>query len=278
MFKRVFTWKGCITRCEFIITFVLAIVLIHVFVSLAFDMFYLHYPFNNMRFNLSLSFFYPLTVLGFVLGVIPLLIFNLFYINKLVIQWRGVYDTDFLPLIIAVDILFVLYIFQCFKRCHDLDKSGLYCLIPIWNPIALLFCRGEEGTNKYDIEEESESEKNERERERLMNEKTNYTLEDLQFIAKEHIFDCIPEERIWIGDSLYHKAYANACIRGRIPQPENIKSCPPCPFCGKKSEELLWFSFRSLPDTWRKLHGREGKLAVCPNCHRPVAFKCEAMN
>ena len=135
MFKRVFTWKGCINRCEFIITFVLAIVLIHVFVSLAFDMFYLHYPFNNMRFNLSLSFFYPLTVLGFVLGVIPLLLSNLFYINKSVIQWRGVYDTDFLPLMIVVDILFVLYIFQCFKRCHDLGKSGLYCLIPFWNPI-----------------------------------------------------------------------------------------------------------------------------------------------
>ena len=67
-----------------------------------------------------------------------------------------------------IDILFVLYIFQCFKRCHDIGKSGLYCLIPLWNPVALLFCRGDEGTNMYDSKEESEDEKNERERERLM--------------------------------------------------------------------------------------------------------------
>ena len=154
MFRRFYTWKGRINRCEFIITFVLAIVLIHVFVYLAYNMFYEHYPFNNLQFKLSLSIFYPLTVLGFVLGVIPLLLFNLFCLNQMVIQWRGVYDTNFLPLMIIVDILFVLYIFQCFKRCHDIGDSGLCCLIPLWNPVVFLFCRGNEGTNVYYSKEE----------------------------------------------------------------------------------------------------------------------------
>ena len=175
MFKRLFTWKGRINRSEFIITFVLAIVLTHIFAYLANFMFYQHYPWGNLRFNITMSFGYTLTILGFILGL-PLLIYNLYIMNKLVIQWNGVYGTEFLPLMIAVDILFVLYIFQCFKRCHDIEYSGLYCLIPLWNPFALLFCRGDEGKNMYDLEEESEDEKNERERERLMNEKTDYTL------------------------------------------------------------------------------------------------------
>ena len=160
-FKRLFTWKGRISRCEFIVTFVLAILLIYVFSDLAFNMFYEHYPFNNLRFNIAMGIHFPLVVLGFVFGVIPLLLVNLFCLNQMVIQSRGLYDMDFLPLMIVVDILFVLYLFQCFKRCHDLGKSGLYCLIPIWNPIALLFCRGDKGENEYDLEKNPKTKKKE---------------------------------------------------------------------------------------------------------------------
>ena len=168
MFKGLFTWKGRISRSEFIITFVLAIVLTHIFAYLANFMFYQHYPWGNLRFNITMSISYTVTILGFIFGLLPLLIYNLYIMNELVIQWNGIYGTEFLPLMMAVDILCVLYILQCFKRCHDIDKSGLYCLIPLWNPVALLFCRGDEGTNMYDSKEESEDEKNERERERLM--------------------------------------------------------------------------------------------------------------
>lgn len=161
MFKRLFTWKGRINRSEFIITFVLAIVLIHIFVYLANSMFYQHYPWGNLRFNISMSISYTVTIFGFIFGLLPLLMFNLYCINDMVLQWHGVYGIDFLPLLILIDILFVLYIFQCFKRFHDIGKSGLYCLIPLWNPVALLFCRGDEGSNMYDLEEESEDEKKE---------------------------------------------------------------------------------------------------------------------
>lgn len=149
MFKRLFTWKGRINRSEFIITFILGIVLIHMFAYLANVEFYQHYPWGNIRFNITMNIGYMFTILGFIF-CLPLLIYNLYIMNKLVILWNGVYGTEFIPLTIAVDMLFVLYIFQCIKRCHDLGVSGLYSLIPIWNPFALLFLRGDEGENDYD--------------------------------------------------------------------------------------------------------------------------------
>lgn len=149
MFKRLFTWKGRINRSEFIITFILGIVLIHMFAYLANVEFYQHYPWGNFRFNITMNIGYMFTILGFIF-CLPLLIYNLYIMNKLVILWNGVYGTEFIPLTIAVDLLFVLYIFQCIKRCHDLGDPGLYSLIPIWNPLALLFLRGDEGENDYD--------------------------------------------------------------------------------------------------------------------------------
>lgn len=47
MFKRLFTWKGRINRREFIITFILGIVLIHMFAYLANVEFYQHYPYGG---------------------------------------------------------------------------------------------------------------------------------------------------------------------------------------------------------------------------------------
>ena len=102
---------------------------------------------GEFRFNITMNIGYMFTILGFIF-CLPLLIYNLYIMNKLVILWNGVYGTEFIPLTIAVDMLFVLYIFQCIKRCHDLGVSGLYSLIR--NPFALLFLRGDEGENDYD--------------------------------------------------------------------------------------------------------------------------------
>ncbi len=164
MFKRLFTWKGRISRREFIITFILGILLIHVFPYIASYILSQHYSFGNSKFNIAMGLSYTAAILGIIWGLLPLLIFNLYSINEMVIRWNGVYGIDFLPLLILIDILFVLYLFQCFKRCHDLGDSGLYSLIPIWNPLALLFLRGDEGENDYGLEEEPDDEKNENER------------------------------------------------------------------------------------------------------------------
>lgn len=95
MFKRLFTWKGRINRSEFIITFILGIVLIHVFAYLASSVFYQHYPWGNFRFNITMNIGYMFTILGFIL-CLPLLIYNLYIMNKLVILWNGVYGTEFI--------------------------------------------------------------------------------------------------------------------------------------------------------------------------------------
>lgn len=45
--------------------------------------------------------------------------------------------------------LWIWYLFQSIKRCHDLGDSGWYVLIPLFNPFALLFLKGDEGINEY---------------------------------------------------------------------------------------------------------------------------------
>jgi uncharacterized membrane protein YhaH (DUF805 family) len=35
------------------------------------------------------------------------------------------------------------------QRCHDMDKSGWYCLIPIYGPIIMFFIEGTSGWNEY---------------------------------------------------------------------------------------------------------------------------------
>jgi len=37
----------------------------------------------------------------------------------------------------------------CVQRCHDMDKPGWYCLIPIYGSIIMLFVEGTKGYNSY---------------------------------------------------------------------------------------------------------------------------------
>ena len=45
----------------------------------------------------------------------------------------------FLTEAIIVDLLYVLYIIQCIRRCRDLGKKWYWCFVPFFNPLALLF-------------------------------------------------------------------------------------------------------------------------------------------
>ena len=51
-----------------------------------------------------------------------------------------------------------------------------------------------------------------------------------------------------------------------------------CPQCGAAPSDLHWIYFRSPPETWELLCGREGWLALCERCHRQVHFDLTAMN
>ena len=51
---------------------------------------------------------------------------------------------EYFYLAIIVDIMFILYVFQCIKRCHDMGRSWWFSMIPLFNPYALLFCKSKD--------------------------------------------------------------------------------------------------------------------------------------
>ena len=58
------------------------------------------------------------------------------------------------PVTVAIYLVVLVFIIwiglaSSVKRCHDLDKSGWWCLVPIWNVVALCFFKGTEGENRY---------------------------------------------------------------------------------------------------------------------------------
>jgi len=51
-----------------------------------------------------------------------------------------------------------------------------------------------------------------------------------------------------------------------------------CPECRRSAASLEWLYFRSPPETWRHLVGREGWLSICEDCHQQVDFFLTVMN
>ncbi|MBR3618137.1 MAG: hypothetical protein IKN44_00090 [Bacteroidaceae bacterium] len=64
----------------------------------------------------------------------------------------------------------------------------------------------------------------------------------------------------------------DACMDNVIEPQEKGMTCPAC------GKELTWIRFISPQWTWEHLCGREGPLAICKDCHKQVAFRCELMN
>ena len=61
------------------------------------------------------------------------------------------YETDRAMLIYlkVIDVLFfVLFVFQCIKRCHDWGHSGWFILIPFMI-IFLIFAEGDDDVNSF---------------------------------------------------------------------------------------------------------------------------------
>ena len=79
------------------------------------------------------------------------LLLYLFIYFILYFMIRIAYETSFTALIylkIIDAIFFILFVFQCIKRCHDWGHSGWFILIPFM-PIFLLFVEGDDEVNKY---------------------------------------------------------------------------------------------------------------------------------
>ena len=73
------------------------------------------------------------------------LILFLLYVLMGVIDNPSLYGLYF-----GLSLLFILVMtMQCIKRSHDLGHIGWGILFPIYNPLALMFLRGDEGINEY---------------------------------------------------------------------------------------------------------------------------------
>lgn len=46
-------------------------------------------------------------------------------------------------------VLYIIMILQGIKRCHDLGRSGWWVLVPFYNPLWLMFGKGDDGINEY---------------------------------------------------------------------------------------------------------------------------------
>ena len=80
---------------------------------------------------------------------ISYILFNLYYfVMQIYISMQGWYDIgwgSFIFMLFASSIM----IFQQIKRSHDMGHSGWFVLIPVFNPIWLMFAEGDDDVNEY---------------------------------------------------------------------------------------------------------------------------------
>ena len=87
------------------------------------------------------------TLFGLFGGCIPLAVLFLIFVTTDCFMVGPSESYDYFYLAIVVDIMFLLYVFQCVRRCHDMGRSRWFCMIPLFNPYALLFCKSKETRN-----------------------------------------------------------------------------------------------------------------------------------
>lgn len=131
--------KERLGRKGFLIIFFCAIMALFVFAVIASRLWFLYDPFPDFRFNMCLSLTFFGGCFALVSGLWPLVLFLLYSATSVSFLWRHEMGYWFLTEAIIVDLLYVLYIIQCIRRCRDLGKKWYWCCIPLFNPFALLF-------------------------------------------------------------------------------------------------------------------------------------------
>lgn len=142
-FKRFFSLKGRMGRLGFIATLLGAFIISVIFCMIAAELWYLHarYPCPKLNINVSLS--WMLGLLGMFSGFLPITLLILLGCNYAAWIWAGSVGYGFFIETLVIDIFFMFYIVQCFKRCRDLDVSLWYTIVPLYNPIAFIFSPGD---------------------------------------------------------------------------------------------------------------------------------------
>lgn len=147
--KKFLSPKERLGRKGFIILFLCAILSIAVIALLAFFLWYYYHSYSFLQFNLELEFDVLVGWFCLITGFVPLAVFLLLFNTYACINYSPHVGYGFIGAAIIVDLLYAFYIIQCIRRCRDLGRSWLYCLIPFYNPFVLLFGKskqqGEQG-------------------------------------------------------------------------------------------------------------------------------------
>lgn len=96
-------------------------------------------PYPDWQFNFVRSVMLYLGGFALDLGLWPLALLLLYYLTSMSFAWRQEMGYWFFAESIVVILLYILYLIQCIRRCRDLGKRWYYCLIPLFNPMVLLF-------------------------------------------------------------------------------------------------------------------------------------------
>ena len=128
-------------RKGFAIIFILAIILLQLFVEIAWQLWFLYDPYPYWKFNISLNLSTILSEIGIIFGILPLVALVLIDCTLSSYTWGYEVGYGFLIECIIVDFLFIIYVIQCIKRSLDLGHGWSYILKPLYNPYALLFAK-----------------------------------------------------------------------------------------------------------------------------------------
>ena len=139
--------KGKENREGFIVTFLCALASIMLFGWVSVRLWYLYdsYPFLN----LDLYIYCCIGIVGLLSGIVPFNILVLAYCTYGSIHLAYEVGYWFFMEAIVVDVLYVLYVFQCIRRCHDIGRGWKSSFIPLFNPWVLVFKKGGDAKEKY---------------------------------------------------------------------------------------------------------------------------------
>ena len=132
-----------VERKGFIIIFFLAILSVLFFEELTALLYYTTYSlFPDWQFNLIMSITLWMGWFSLITGFWPLTILLLYSATSTAFIWGYEVGYVFAIEAVIVDLLYIIYILLCVRRCRDLGKKWYYCLLPLYTPFVLLTRKG----------------------------------------------------------------------------------------------------------------------------------------
>lgn len=140
--------RGKENREGFIITFLCAVASVDLLCWVSGQLWLLYDPDPYWKFNFYVSICSYIGIIGLLSGIVPLNILILAYFTYESISLASEVGYWFFMEAIVVDVLYVLYIFQCIRRCHDIGRGWKSSFIPLFNPWGLLIQKGDDAKEK----------------------------------------------------------------------------------------------------------------------------------